>query len=100
MNTRNVGPIADEILAAIDRPHQIAPFTERDPNFRIEHAYATLAELRKKRAARGERHVGRKIGFTNRGIWDEYKVYAPIWGNMYDTTVSELSASPTVQASR
>ena len=100
MHTKNVGPIADEILAAIDGPSQIATFTQRDPSFRIEHALATLAELRKKRAARGERQVGRKIGFTNRGIWDEYKVYAPIWGNMYDTTVTELSASPAIQASR
>ena len=66
MHTKNVGPIADEILAAIDGPSQIATFTERDPSFRIEHAQATLAELRKKRTARGERPVGRKIGFTNR----------------------------------
>lgn len=100
MHTKNVGPIADQILAAIDGPSQIAPFTERDPSFRIEHAHATLAELRKKRTARGERQVGRKIGFTNRGIWDEYKVYAPIWGDMFDTTVSELSASPAIQAAR
>ncbi len=100
MHTKNVGPIADEILAAIDGPSQIATFTERDPSFRIEHAYATLAELRKKRTARGERQVGRKIGFTNRGIWEEYKVYAPIWGDMFDTTVSELSTSPMIAASR
>jgi 2-oxo-3-hexenedioate decarboxylase len=100
MHTKNVGPIADEILAAIDKPSQIATFTERDPSFRIEHAHATLAALCKKRTARGERQVGRKIGFTNRGIWDEYKVYAPIWGNMYDTTVSELSVSPSIAAAR
>src|SRR3954470_2351916 len=100
MHTKNVEPIADEILAAIDGPSQIATFTARDPSFRIEHAHATLAELRKKRTARGERHVGRKIGFTNRGIWDEYKVYAPIWGDMFDTTVSELSASPAIEVSR
>ena len=100
MTQSNVGPIADQILAAIDGPSQIAPFTDRDPSFRIEQAYATLAELRKKRIARGERQVGRKIGFTNRGIWDDYKVYAPIWGYMYDTTVSALSASPALQVSR
>ncbi len=100
MTAKNAGPIADEILAAIDGPSQITPFTQRDPSFRIEDAYATLAELRKKRVARGERQVGRKIGFTNRGIWEEYKVYAPIWGDMFHTTVSELSASPTVQVSR
>jgi 2-oxo-3-hexenedioate decarboxylase len=100
MHAKNVGPIADEILAAIDGASQITPFTARDPSFRIEHAHATLAKLRKKRTARGERQVGRKIGFTNRGIWDEYKVYAPIWGDMFDTTVSELSASPTVAVAR
>lgn len=100
MSTRDVGPIADEILAAIDRPSQITPFTQRDPSFRIEHAHATLAELRKKRTARGERQIGRKIGFTNRVIWDEYGVYAPIWGNMYDTTVSFLSTTPSVAVSR
>jgi 2-oxo-3-hexenedioate decarboxylase len=100
MHTKNVESIADEILAAIDAPSQIAPFTARDPSFRIEHAHATLAELRRKRTARGEHPVGRKIGFTNRGIWDEYKVYAPIWGNMYDSTVHDLSASPSIQAAR
>lgn len=100
MYTRDLGPVADEILAAIDTPSQIVPFTDRDPSFRIEHAHATLAELRRKRTARGEKQVGRKIGFTNRGIWDEYKVYAPIWGDMYDTTVSELSATPAVRVSR
>jgi 2-oxo-3-hexenedioate decarboxylase len=41
--------------------------------------------------ARGERPIGRKIGFTNRTIWPEYGVYAPIWGDMYDTTLRELA---------
>ena len=91
MYTKNVEPIADEILAAIDGPSQIAPITERDPNFRIENAHATLAELRRKRIARGERHVGRKIGFTNGVLWAEYKVFAPIWGDMFDTTIHPLA---------
>lgn len=43
------------------------------------------------RVARGERPVGRKVGFTNRRIWPEYDVWAPIWGPMYDTTVHELA---------
>ncbi len=43
--------------------------------------------------ARGERPVGRKIGFTNRTIWAEYGVYAPIWGDMYDTTLRDLAAT-------
>jgi 2-oxo-3-hexenedioate decarboxylase len=43
------------------------------------------------REARGERPVGRKIGFTNRTIWAEYGVYAPIWGHVYDRTLFDLA---------
>ena len=35
------------------------------------------------RIARGERPLGYKIGFTNRGIWDRYGVHAPIWGPVW-----------------
>ena len=35
--------------------------------------------------------LGRKIGFTNRTIWAEYGVYAPIWGYVYDRTVRNLA---------
>ena len=34
--------------------------------------------------------IGRKIGFTNRTIWAEYGVDAPMWGFMFDTTVRDL----------
>jgi 2-keto-4-pentenoate hydratase len=42
------------------------------------------------RRARGERPVGYKIGFTNRGIWPLYGVSQPIWAPVYDTTVTHL----------
>ena len=100
MTQSDAGAIADAILVAIDTPSQIEPFTDRDPAFSTERACQTLAELRRKRTARGERQLGRKIGFTNRGIWDEYKVYAPIWGDMFDTTVSTLSATPALTLAR
>jgi 2-oxo-3-hexenedioate decarboxylase len=51
------------------------------------------AALRSLRMESGEKPVGRKIGFTNRTIWDEYGVFAPIWGDVYDTTVFETDAS-------
>ena len=47
--------------------------------------------MRGKRLARGERVLGRKIGFTNRTIWAEYGVYAPMWGYVYDRTVRNLA---------
>jgi 2-oxo-3-hexenedioate decarboxylase len=31
--------------------------------------------------------VGRKIGFTNRTIWQRYGVHEPIWGTVYDRTL-------------
>ncbi|HEX9397258.1 MAG TPA: fumarylacetoacetate hydrolase family protein [Burkholderiales bacterium] len=31
--------------------------------------------------------VGRKIGFTNRGIWQKYGVHQPMWGTVYDDTL-------------
>jgi 2-keto-4-pentenoate hydratase len=42
------------------------------------------------RRARGERPVGYKIGFTNRGIWPLYGVSQPIWAPVFDTTVTHL----------
>jgi 2-oxo-3-hexenedioate decarboxylase len=82
--------IADEALAALDAGRQIALFSERYPGFDLATAYKVTATLRARRRARGERPVGRKIGFTNRNIWAEYGVYAPIWGDVYDTTLHGL----------
>jgi len=45
--------------------------------------------------ASGAKPLGRKIGFTNRTIWAQYGVYAPIWGYVFDRTVHDLA---TVEA--
>jgi 2-oxo-3-hexenedioate decarboxylase len=82
--------IAAEVLAASAERRQIPPFTAGRSGFDLDAAYAVTAALRRARIARGERPVGRKIGFTNRTIWPEYGVYAPIWGDMYDTTLRDL----------
>ncbi len=81
--------IAAEAAAAMGRT-QVAPFSARHPGLSVDDAYAVTAEVRRLRQARGEITVGRKIGFTNRTIWEQYKVYAPIWGDMYDTTVRDV----------
>jgi 2-oxo-3-hexenedioate decarboxylase len=52
-------------------------------------AYAVAARIRAMREARGERPVGRKIGFTNTTIWPVYGVTAPMWGHVYDSTLHE-----------
>src|SRR6187431_3133880 len=83
--------IAAEALAAMDGARQIAPFSARYPGLTLEDAYRVLARLCELRTARGERVIGRKIGFTNRTIWAEYGVYAPIWGFVFDATVEALA---------
>ena len=59
-------------------------------------AYRSALAVRGLRIARGETPRGYKIGFTNRGIWQRYHVYAPIWGSMWDTTVVSCDGSGTL----
>ena len=54
----------------------------------LQSAYAQALAVRDLRIARGEIPVGYKVGFTNRTIWSRYNVYAPIWGSVWNTTVS------------
>lgn len=79
---------AELILNALDERRQIAPLTAADPNLDEDRAYAIAREIVAHRRARGERPVGRKIGFTNSNIWPQFNVFAPIWGTVYDSTVS------------
>lgn len=57
-------------------------------NVDLPAAYQSALALRQLRCNRGEQPRGYKIGFTNRNIWPRYGVYAPIWGTVYDSTLS------------
>jgi 2-oxo-3-hexenedioate decarboxylase len=96
----DAGAIAAEALEALEANRRIEPFTARVPGFENAAAYAVAARLRALHEARGARPVGRKIGFTNRGIWPEYGVYEPIWGYMYDTTVHSVGRGEAIDVSR
>ena len=93
---RPVADIAREVLSALDDCRQIAPFTARDGGLETRSAQSVARELARLRDARGLHKVGRKIGFTNRGIWPEYNVWAPIWGDMWDATVHDVVAGQEV----
>jgi len=82
--------IAGELLAALGTSAIVEPFTARDSSFDGAAAYDVSAEILRRRRARGEKPIGRKIGFTNRLIWDEYGVSSPMWGHVYDSTVTFL----------
>jgi 2-oxo-3-hexenedioate decarboxylase len=82
--------IAAEAFAVLGSGRQVAPFSERFSAFDLDAAYRVTALIKQMREERGEKSVGRKIGFTNRTIWAEYGVYAPIWGYLYNRTVHNL----------
>jgi 2-oxo-3-hexenedioate decarboxylase len=83
--------VANEVFAALGTGLQIPLFTSRAAGLTLDESYRALAFLDEMREARGEKRLGRKIGFTNRTIWEQYKVYAPNWGYVYDSTVHDLS---------
>ena len=79
--------IARELLAALDEGQFLPSIGEYDPGFGWDEAYEVAAAVDALRRARGEKPVGRKIGFTNRKIWDEYGATSPIWAHVYDDTL-------------
>ena len=84
--------IAAEATAAFNSgSHRVPPFTARHPNLTMDDAYRVTALVHEIRLAQGYKPVGRKIGFTNRRLWDEYGVRAPIWGYVYDRTLHDLA---------
>jgi 2-keto-4-pentenoate hydratase len=92
----DIRAIADEVFAATTACRQITPFSSRPAGLSLDEAYQVTALLNEKRKARGDKRLGRKIGFTNRTIWEQYKVYAPIWGCVHDSTVHELRNTPAL----
>ncbi|WP_417766929.1 2-keto-4-pentenoate hydratase [Stappia sp.] len=82
--------LAGRLLDLAGRAGSCPPLTDEDAGFDLARAYQVSAAIVERRIARGERPVGWKIGFTNRTIWDQYNVHAPIWGPVYDTTTAEV----------
>ena len=63
--------IVGELIDALDQGKVIPSIVQRNSHFDWEAAYRVAAEIVKLRRARGEKTIGRKIGFTNRALWDE-----------------------------
>jgi 2-oxo-3-hexenedioate decarboxylase len=89
----NVEAIAAQFVATRDAAALRALPTTVHPAFDIADGYAVADAARRLRIARGERPLGYKIGFTNRGIWPKYNVHAPIWAPVWDSTLALLDGS-------
>lgn len=55
-------------------------------------ANAAALGVRAHRIRQGEVPVGYKVGFTNRNIWPRYGVYAPIWGTVWQSSLTFCDA--------
>ena len=94
MSTSTASSLAEEVIRLQDGASLAQPFTTREQGFGLDAAYAVSRELLRLREADGWRRVGRKIGFTNRTIWDQYGVFEPIFGYMYDQTLAWADDGP------
>ena len=78
--------LTEELLAAYDAGRLIERPTARG-ELDLSDAYRVGAALTALRRARGERTIGRKIGFTNRALWPAYGVDRPLWAHVDEGTV-------------
>ena len=87
----NANAIAVDVVACLADHSQLSTFSSRPGGLALADAYLVTSRLRSVFEARGERIIGRKIGFTNRKMWKVYGVEAPIWGYATDHTTFELA---------
>jgi 2-oxo-3-hexenedioate decarboxylase len=87
----DVAAIANDVLVALANKKQIPQFSSRPGGLSLGDAYRVTHALRAAFQARGEHVTGRKIGFTNFGMWKAYGVDAPIWGYATERTTLDLA---------
>ena len=100
MNPSQVAVYAEEMVRLADIASLADPITSREAKFTVADAYAVSLEAMHYREKAGWRRAGRKIGFTNRTIWDQYGVYEPIFGYMYEQTVQVWDGHTGMRAYR
>ncbi len=83
---------ARQLQAAQDGVQQIVPFSAQAGGLDLPSAYELAELVHQARLHAGAQAVGRKIGFTNPALWDQYGVRQPMWGWMYASTVSHARA--------
>jgi 2-keto-4-pentenoate hydratase len=79
--------LGKELIDLHQSARQVRPFSERYPGLTPQAGYAAAHELHAHRLAQGWKPAGRKIGFTNRTLWQRYGVQEPMWGMVYDRTL-------------
>ena len=79
--------LSQELVGLHETPRLVSPFSERYAGLTPEAGYVAASFLHLHKIGKGWEAVGRKIGFTNRTLWDRYGVREPMWGTVYDRTL-------------
>ena len=79
--------LGEELIRVHDNAQIVPRFSERYADLTPEAGYRAARALHEHRLAAGWKAVGRKIGFTNRTLWQRYGVFEPMWGMVYDRTL-------------
>ncbi len=88
MNRREANEqLAAELLQARDAVRLAANPSHFGLDLTLGRAYQIGRELHEDLVSRGFKPIGRKIGFTNRAMWEQLKVSEPIWAYVYEQTV-------------
>lgn len=64
----------------------------------LPQAYAAALAVREARTRAGDVPAGYKVGFTNRNIWPHYNVAAPIWGTVWQSSVTQAPSGASAAA--
>jgi 2-oxo-3-hexenedioate decarboxylase len=88
MNRREVNErLVAELLQARDAARLVPNPSHFGFDLPLGRAYQIGRGLHERLVARGFGPIGRKIGFTNRAMWEQFKVSEPIWAHVYEQTV-------------
>jgi 2-oxo-3-hexenedioate decarboxylase len=88
MNRREANQrLVEELLQARDAVRLALNPSHFGFGLTLGRAYQIGHGLHERLAARGFEPIGRKIGFTNRAMWEQFKVTEPIWAHVYAQTV-------------
>jgi 2-oxo-3-hexenedioate decarboxylase len=87
----DLNAIAADVISSLASHRQVPLFSRSPIGLNVADAYRLTPLLRAAFEARGEKIVGRKIGFTNREMWAAHGIQAPIWGYCTNRTTQELN---------
>ena len=94
MHQTIIHKLALKVKEALDNGLQILPITQEYPNFSLEDAYKVQMAIHDMRLKEGFIPVGRKIGFTNKAMWQAFGVEEPVWAYMYEQNVFYEESQP------